>query len=126
MKSRNTPTSRTASYRRADALRRWYDMSLDPSTVDTHSQVDPAWVKRVLIDDTAAQDWPSLLSRLSAPVLLLLGAYDFVVPPVLWDKEIHVAKLTKEVLPRSGHQPFFDEPERFVAAISEWLQRNDL
>lgn len=113
-------------YRGADALRRWYDTSLDTSSLDAISSTDPVWVRRVLIEGAAAQDWPALLSRVSAPVLLVLGAYDFVAPPLLWDKEIGIPKLTRQVLPRSGHQPFFDEPEQFLTTLCEWLQANKL
>jgi pimeloyl-ACP methyl ester carboxylesterase len=30
---------------------------------------------------------------------------------------------TPAIFERSGHQPFYEEPERFAAVVSDWMRR---
>ena len=60
-----------------------------------------------------------------APVLLALGRHDYVVPPSLWDDVApRVPGVTRAIFERSGHYPFFEEPDRFVDVLDEWLHRS--
>jgi pimeloyl-ACP methyl ester carboxylesterase len=44
------------------------------------------------------------------------------VPYVLWEGiPQQLASATLEIFERSGHQPFFEEPDRFVAALTDWF-----
>jgi len=64
------------------------------------------------------------------PVFLGLGRYDYLVAPVsLWDDlatstgvetEGHQG-ITKVVFEKSGHNPMFEEPDRFDDAFSRWI-----
>ncbi|WP_437622988.1 alpha/beta fold hydrolase [Sorangium sp. So ce1151] len=36
--------------------------------------------------------------------------------PTLPDATLHLFE-------QSGHQPFFEEPERFAAAVTDWMSR---
>ncbi|HEY2294053.1 MAG TPA: alpha/beta hydrolase [Thermoanaerobaculia bacterium] len=56
------------------------------------------------------------------PLFLAHGRYDYVVPYVLWDGiPAQLPDATLEIFPRSGHQPFFEEPDRFAAAVTAWM-----
>jgi pimeloyl-ACP methyl ester carboxylesterase len=59
---------------------------------------------------------------LRVPILLALGRHDYTVPYALWNE---VAPLlpdaTVHIFERSGHQPFFEEPETFASAVLDWM-----
>jgi proline iminopeptidase len=56
------------------------------------------------------------------PALIVLGRFDFVVPPTLWDGvETPFDRMTVAVLERSGHTPQLEEPEAFDSRVIEWL-----
>ena len=61
-------------------------------------------------------------SSLRVPIFVAHGRYDYTVPYVLWDG---VAKAlpnaTLQIFDQSGHQPFFEEPDRLAEALSEWM-----
>ena len=63
-------------------------------------------------------------SSLKVPIFIALGRHDYVVPHVLWDgvgeKLPHA---TVQIFERSGHQPFFEEPDRFAVALTDWMAR---
>jgi proline iminopeptidase len=109
-------------WRRVDAVRRWHDLSFDPSPLDQLAQVDRGWIQAVM-GDGEHYDWPATISALRCPVLLILGRSDFVVPRISWDVESLPAHFTVEVFERSGHTPPYEEPDRFVAAVRTWLER---
>lgn len=56
------------------------------------------------------------------PWLHIHGRYDYVVPHRLWDElRTRLPTLSFELFERSSHQPFVDEPERFVEVVTEFL-----
>ncbi len=60
--------------------------------------------------------------RITAPTLLVWGASDKIVPPSygpLFRKLIPGSKVVK--IPRAGHLPMLEQPERFVAAVKAFL-----
>ena len=65
------------------------------------------------------------LDKLTAPVLLVLGRYDYLVPPAyLWESVRGKFKdLTVRVFERSGHAPHFEEPALFDKELLGWLAR---
>jgi proline iminopeptidase len=59
---------------------------------------------------------------ISAPVLLILGRDDYVVPPVLWDqKQSAIPQLTTHIFQHSGHTPQLEEPAKFNQIILDWI-----
>jgi proline iminopeptidase len=71
-----------------------------------------------------APGWDIQSGPLDVPLLLALGRHDYVMPHVLWDGVWELfPRVTRELFQSSGHQPFFEEPERFTAAVSAWLER---
>jgi len=65
------------------------------------------------------------LPKLSLPIYLGLGKYDFLVSPnSLWDGADRLAAdLKKTVFERSGHYPMLEEPETFDADFAAWANR---
>jgi len=73
---------------------------------------------------TLAPKWDITVasSSLRPPIFIAHGRYDYVVPFVLWDGiavSLPTAKL--QIFEESGHQPFFEEPERFAMALRDWM-----
>ena len=59
---------------------------------------------------------------LTVPVLITHGRWDYTVPHAMWDGiPSLLPDATFHRFEASGHQPFFEEPERFTAVVTEWL-----
>ena len=73
--------------------------------------------------------WSSIdrLATVTAPVLLVVGRHDAFTA---WPQSDRIAaRLTDAevaILEHSGHFPWLDEPDRFFAAVLEWLRRREL
>ncbi|HSS49314.1 MAG TPA: alpha/beta hydrolase [Thermoanaerobaculia bacterium] len=62
---------------------------------------------------------------MKVPIFLAHGRYDYVVPYGLWDGiPTQLPNATLEIFERSGHQPFFEEPDRFATAMTDWMARH--
>jgi pimeloyl-ACP methyl ester carboxylesterase len=62
------------------------------------------------------------LYRVTAPTLLLWGESDRLIPPVYgerWRELLAGARL--ETIPAAGHMLPYEQPERFVAAVTRFL-----
>ena len=71
---------------------------------------------------TVGFDTRPSLSKLTMPALVLVGRRDAILPlnhSEMLSQLIPKAKLV--VFDRSGHFPFIEEPERFVAAVRAFL-----
>jgi pimeloyl-ACP methyl ester carboxylesterase len=63
------------------------------------------------------------LARLRAPVLLVAGEYDLVLPPTCAAEYAGLfAQATLAVQPGGGHFPWLDDPEWFVRTLAEFLR----
>ena len=61
-------------------------------------------------------------SSLRVPIFVAHGRYDYAVPYVLWDGVADaLPDATLQIFEHSGHQPFFEEPDRFAEVLSEWM-----
>ena len=59
---------------------------------------------------------------LRAPLLLTHGRHDYVVPHREWDPVLPaLPTATFRLFEQSGHQPFAEEPARFVAEVTAWF-----
>jgi proline iminopeptidase len=70
------------------------------------------------------QDWDVTAgaSGLRVPLFLAHGRYDYVVPYGLWDGiPAQLPDATLEIFTQSGHQPFLEEPDRFVSTVTAWM-----
>lgn len=80
-------------------------------------------VNRTLNGDLARFDLNPEIREFHFPVLVVTGRFDMNVAPVVAYK-IHeaIAGSRFVVFERSGHIPFYEEPEAFVSALEEFLQ----
>ena len=61
-------------------------------------------------------------ASLAVPVLLTRGRSDYTAPYDLWDGiPATLPDATFRLFEASGHQPFFEEPERFTPVVTEWM-----
>jgi pimeloyl-ACP methyl ester carboxylesterase len=106
-------------------LRQWFDLDFDPTALDALEKLDhdSAWIA-AMFADAATVDWPGAIASVRCPVLLALGAYDFMAPPTLWDDAAMPQRSTVEVFSRSSHNPYVEQPDEFVAAVDRWLAAN--
>jgi proline iminopeptidase len=101
---------------------RFFDPRFDPAPLFPESDSGPQLLMHVMA--TLAPDWDVTLgaSSLRVPIFVALGRYDYVVPHVLWDGiAARLPNVTLQVFQESGHQPFFEEPERFAEALTAWM-----
>jgi pimeloyl-ACP methyl ester carboxylesterase len=62
------------------------------------------------------------LANISAPVLLIWGEHDPLVPPVIADRlEELIPNVRRHVIPNSGHKPMLERPNEFNAAVIAFL-----
>ena len=65
--------------------------------------------------------WPALPS-FRMPVLVITGRFDFnVAPSTAWKIHKAIPGSRWEVFEHSGHLPYFEEPERFVSVVEDFL-----
>ncbi len=65
------------------------------------------------------------LPAIKCPTLIVAGICDFVVPPTLWyrTKDL-IGDHVYALLDRSGHNPQFEEADRFDRTVLDWLKRH--
>jgi proline iminopeptidase len=80
-------------------------------------------VNQVLEADMGRYDLNPEIKKFRLPVLVMTGRFDMNVAPIVaWKihKAIRGSRLV--VLDRSGHLPFYEEPERFKQVVEEFLE----
>jgi pimeloyl-ACP methyl ester carboxylesterase len=119
----------------AVALRRFVENALAPASVAAH----PELVDRIMAHrlETAQQpaawaaqasagatfDAYDRLGELAAPTLVQHGGEDVVVDPQNADLLVELLPDARiEPFPGTGHLFFWEEPERFVASVSAFLE----
>ena len=64
--------------------------------------------------------WP-ILPTLSMPTIVMTGRYDFnVAPSTAWKIHNLIPNSKWEVFEKSGHLPYFEEPEKFVQVVERF------
>jgi|SRR5579864_554493 len=79
-------------------------------------------VNRLLNRDIARYDLNPEIAKFRFPTIVMCGRFDMNVAPVIAYK-IHQAIPGSQfvVFERSGHIPFFEEPEKFVRVVNEFV-----
>ncbi|HVA42150.1 MAG TPA: alpha/beta hydrolase [Acidimicrobiales bacterium] len=93
-------------------------MDFEDGELNALDQASYDWVSSVF-ESGRGIDWRASFSAITCPVLLVLGKYDFVAPPTGWSE--YPPTSTVEVFHRSSHAPFLEEPEAFMAAVTQSL-----
>lgn len=101
---------------------RFFDARFDAAPLFVEAVYKPALVKHIMGTLAPAWDVTEGASSLRVPIFIAQGRYDYIVPYILW--EGIAAKLfnaTLQIFEQSGHQPFFEEPDRFAVALTDWM-----
>jgi len=105
----------------ANAARYWADSSYDAGWLWAGMEPNAQLIAQVMSGNYRL---PAAGPERAPPALVVLGRWDFVVPPGVWDcAPAPFANLTRVVFDHSGHTPQLEEPERFQRVVSEWLDR---
>jgi pimeloyl-ACP methyl ester carboxylesterase len=106
---------------RAWAPMAWFDPEFDPSELLEGIEVDHEQTNAT-VRGFASISLPAVLPRLECPVLRVHGAFDYIVPPTLWDAHPDLgAHVTVRIFERSGHHPWHEEPDRFARELRDWI-----
>lgn len=119
------PEKRFITYCLANGARSWYDYTYDATSLweNVHTNmviIDHLWGE-VFRDIDITKD----LEKLSKPVFLALGRYDFLIaPPYTWNPiRDKFQNLTLRIFEQSGHTPQLEEPEQFDQELLYWLEQ---
>lgn len=111
----------------AQAPMRFFDSRFDARAVFAESIFNPRVFEHVL--GTLMAGWTIVdgVESLRVPVLLAHGRHDYVVPFTMWDDIVNkMPDARLHLFERSGHQPFFEEPERFADVVLAWMAESDV
>jgi proline iminopeptidase len=101
---------------------RFFDPRFDAAPLYAEAIVKPEFLQHVFGTLTPGWDVTAGASELRVPIFLAHGRYDYTVPYVLWDGiPEQLPNATLELFEKSGHQPFFEEPDRFALALAGWM-----
>jgi proline iminopeptidase len=79
-------------------------------------------VNEVLYADLKKYDLNPELPKFRCPTLVMTGRYDMnVAPSVAWKIHLAIPKSGFVVFEHSGHLPYFEEPEKFIKALEDFL-----
>lgn len=84
---------------------------------------DPEELANNLRNAANDQHSPELPPRIGAPVLIIAGDDDMLLSPT-GARELagQFPNGTYEIMPKAGHQPFFDDPDSFQAIIHKFVK----
>jgi proline iminopeptidase len=103
---------------------RFFDARFDALPLFAEADFKPQLFQHVVGPLTAAWDVTVDRESLRVPILLAHGRYDYVVPYTMWDGIVEtLPDATLHVFERSGHQTFFEEPERFAEVARQWMAK---
>ena len=102
---------------------RFFDSHLDAASLFAEADAKPALLSHLMGELTRKWD-VTTDARSRTPLLLIHGRYDYTVPYILWSGVAEtLPTATLRIFPRSGHHPFFEEPQAFSAAVADWMGR---
>jgi proline iminopeptidase len=108
----------------ADGPMLWYDPTYNASSLWKGMPINMDIIKvfRGFFTDYVLWWDPE---RLRAPVLVVMGRHDYVVPHILWDDVLpKLQNVTFHLFERSGHTPQLEEQKLFDQVLLEWIRNN--
>jgi len=104
---------------------RFFDPRFDAPSLLAEADFKPLLFQHVVGPLTAAWDVRRDRESLRVPILLAQGRYDYTVPYTMWDGIVEMLPdATLHLFERSGHQTFFEEPERFAEVVRQWMAKS--
>lgn len=101
---------------------RFFDPRFDAAPLFAGADARPQVLQHLLGALTSSWDVTVDASTLRVPIFLAQGRYDYIVPYTLWNGIPEtLPDATLCLFEHSGHQPFVEEPERFAAAVTDWM-----
>jgi len=106
----------------ARAPQRFYDPHFDAAPIFAQAEVKWPFLAHLMGTLTADWDATAGADALQVPTLIAHGRFDYTVPYVLWSDLVpRLPRTTLRVFEKSGHQPFFEEPDAFATAVTDWM-----
>ncbi len=103
---------------------RFFDARIDAAPLFAEASTELELIAHLMGALTARWDVTAGSISSSVPIFLAHGRHDYVVPYVLWEGIAdRLPDATFRLFERSGHQPFFEEPEEFASALMDWMIR---
>lgn len=125
---RLSPAQRLAVTYAADGPRYFADLTYDATPLWVgHEQFSPELYQHFwgVGGQFATFDPAASFPRITAPVFIAQGVFDFSAPPIVWvGSTERLARPTYHAFERSGHYPHVEERTSFAAAVTAWLQHD--
>jgi L-proline amide hydrolase len=102
-----------------EVLRSFAAMESDPTVYGTMNGP----TEFTVVGTIAGFDITDRLGEIEVPVLLVSGAYDEVRPHVVASMDERLRDSEWVLFEESSHMPHLEEPERFLAVVSAFLER---
>jgi proline iminopeptidase len=104
---------------------RFFDPRFDAFSLMAEAEFRPQLFERVMGHMTPKWDVTIGREQLRVPILIAHGRYDYAIPYTMWNGITEtLPDATLHLFERSGHQPFFEEPERFAEVVRAWMARS--
>lgn len=101
---------------------RFFDARLDVVPLFEGAEYRPSLLQQLMGVLAPGWDITADPGSVRVPVFLAHGRHDYVVPHVLWEGiPDRLPNATMQIFEQSGHQPFFEEPDRFTEAVTDWM-----
>ena len=99
------------------------DMAIvNPKQVTPYAEIPAA--QRAVAEDLLTVDFAEELGRVQTPTLIVWGAQDTFCPRADQDGLVEaIADAQLVVYARAGHAVHWEEPERFAADLTDFVQR---
>lgn len=107
-------------------LFRFYLHRLDPAEIEPVLDATVCDLSAMVRGFEVLAGWSSVdrLNEISAPTLVMAGRHDVFTS---WPQGVRIASripgAEMVIFEDSGHMPWLDEPDRFLAVVREWLVR---
>jgi proline iminopeptidase len=105
---------------------KWYDPAYDCSWLWAGVVFDMPVMERLFGELFQTYDLTQGPGKITVPVLIAHGRYDYGAPYTLWEEHRHkLPRHTYALFDQSGHYPPLEEPERFDQTLLAWVHGLD-
>ena len=101
---------------------RFFEADLDTSPLFAEADVKIPLMQHLMGTLTPEWDITVDAAGLKVPIFLAHGRYDYTVPHTMWAGVLPTLPgVTLRRFERSGHHPFFEEPDQFANVLATWM-----